>query len=441
MLQELVNCSLGHSESWDVKLTSNMSELTACIDLVKNHKVCIKNMTVSFDSGLSIEERSKFMRVFSEVFDHIEGLEYFTLNERLEDQALENLLNKKSLFGLKQLSLCHNTVHPAINSMNFWEVSLVKYLQTNNNLKDLSIHDAAGAITAAKYPNLKQAISIHPRLVQFDHGWSPKNDETILKNDPELTLALFRKEFTIAPEKRKQRDESFLLSVQWGIEQILRRPAEIKSQLNELNRLAKQYALIINDFPNLQLLHERIKKLISYMEIVYNTAYFYTCPSGYTHFHKRMNSLLNDYPSLLNDLFSQEKETQALERLLTIKQELKGIFKQVNRSIYPKSYSTIIDTTIGSELSRAKELLEDYTKNNSAISRFFHGHWNRHHVREVNHVIQLINQAQITTVKDLLREIKKIQLVNFKGSLAKRINFIEANLFEDETHPNISLHP
>ncbi|MGL5742764.1 MAG: DUF5617 domain-containing protein [Legionella sp.] len=76
-------------------------------------------------------------------------------------------------------------------------------------------------------------------------------------------------------------------------------------------------------------------------------------------------------------------------------------------------------------LQGARQLLNDYTKNNSAISRFFHGHWNRHHVAEVSQLVNKIDKGDIQDVTSLIAELKKINLVNTKGSLARRIYFLE----------------
>lgn len=76
------------------------------------------------------------------------------------------------------------------------------------------------------------------------------------------------------------------------------------------------------------------------------------------------------------------------------------------------------------ELSFARAVLNDYTKNNSALRRFFTGHWNRHHVAEVNALVVQMDQGKINTAADLLQKLKEIHLVNPNGSLARRISLI-----------------
>lgn len=76
-------------------------------------------------------------------------------------------------------------------------------------------------------------------------------------------------------------------------------------------------------------------------------------------------------------------------------------------------------------LINARALLDDYTKGNSALSRFFHGHWNRHHVAEVHALVQKIDNNEIKNVRELVNQLYQIPLVNKQGSLARRMNYIE----------------
>lgn len=96
---------------------------------------------------------------------------------------------------------------------------------------------------------------------------------------------------------------------------------------------------------------------------------------------------------------------------------------------YPSSYSTLI-ADIPDELLKAKRILEDYTKYNSGIGRFFSGHWNRHHVDAVNALVVRIGDGELASVPDLLDELNNIVLTNPIGSLAKRIAFIRENCQE-----------
>ncbi|CDZ78437.1 Ankyrin repeats (3 copies) [Legionella massiliensis] len=71
-------------------------------------------------------------------------------------------------------------------------------------------------------------------------------------------------------------------------------------------------------------------------------------------------------------------------------------------------------------LLKAQAILKDYTKSDSAIKRFFTGHWNRHHVDEVS----LILQSRYKSLEELLARLSQIDLLNPKGSLARRIIYM-----------------
>lgn len=131
-------------------------------------------------------------------------------------------------------------------------------------------------------------------------------------------------------------------------------------------------------------------------------------------------------------LFSEEHtgpEWEALReriRLMSEKAERERVTKS-NNSLFSKQITDPI-------LKQAVTLLNDYTKNNSLWSRFIHGHWNRHHVKEVNALVVKVYQMQITTAQGLLDELAKIHLVNSKGALANRINMIQRLITMRETH-------
>lgn len=55
--------------------------------------------------------------------------------------------------------------------------------------------------------------------------------------------------------------------------------------------------------------------------------------------------------------------------------------------------------------------LVDYTKSNSALCRFVHWHWNRHHVQAVNEIIRKVG-FEINSVERLLAKLNQIKLHN-----------------------------
>lgn len=80
----------------------------------------------------------------------------------------------------------------------------------------------------------------------------------------------------------------------------------------------------------------------------------------------------------------------------------------------------------------------------SAWRRFFCGHWNTHHATEVQKILDQINKQYIQSTQELLTELRKITLVNPKGSLSKRIQIIEryvSNQQATQQQPNNDTAP
>lgn len=74
-------------------------------------------------------------------------------------------------------------------------------------------------------------------------------------------------------------------------------------------------------------------------------------------------------------------------------------------------------------------MLDDYTKSDSGLLRFFNGNWNRHHIKEVSAITTIAKNINTTmTDKELLTHLKKIVLVNNQGTLANIIELIEAKI-------------
>lgn len=96
----------------------------------------------------------------------------------------------------------------------------------------------------------------------------------------------------------------------------------------------------------------------------------------------------------------------------------------------PASYDRIFNSK-QDPLQGARELLNDYTKGDSCLSRFFHGHWNRHHTYQINRIVKKIDNATLKTIEELLEELKFVSLMNPNGSLAKRIGHIKHRTASD----------
>jgi hypothetical protein len=77
-------------------------------------------------------------------------------------------------------------------------------------------------------------------------------------------------------------------------------------------------------------------------------------------------------------------------------------------------------------VQRARAVLDDYTKGDSAVRRFFSGHWNRHHVKDVAAIVRDIDRETLNSRESILKRLRDIQLVNKEGSLATRLRFLES---------------
>ena len=111
------------------------------------------------------------------------------------------------------------------------------------------------------------------------------------------------------------------------------------------------------------------------------------------------------------------------------------------REEYPKSYTALIQSG-EDKLTRARNILADYTGNGSRLNRFFRGHWNRHHTTAVDKIVQRIDQGTVSSVKELVLELKTINPGNITGSLARRTRFIEDTYIDfPETNYSMNIMP
>lgn len=149
---------------------------------------------------------------------------------------------------------------------------------------------------------------------------------------------------------------------------------------------------------------------------------------------KHLNALSKVSPANPFEADKFEKQKAAISKMvqeIIARRKVPGDVKsqeEVPSFIYPASYTKICDNH-ADPLAKARALLDDYTKSNSSISRFFHGHWRRHHVVELSLIIEEIGQDKtINNLKDLLHLLSCIPLQNNKGSLAHRIGFIKEHI-------------
>ncbi|KTD10750.1 hypothetical protein Lgra_1716 [Legionella gratiana] len=70
-----------------------------------------------------------------------------------------------------------------------------------------------------------------------------------------------------------------------------------------------------------------------------------------------------------------------------------------------------------------------------AIKRFFTGHWNRHHVSDVDKIVKKIDNGGFKDSAELVTEIDNLTIskkANPTGDLKQRLNFIKEKNSEQE---------
>ena len=100
----------------------------------------------------------------------------------------------------------------------------------------------------------------------------------------------------------------------------------------------------------------------------------------------------------------------------------------LKNSCTPPKYHLVWNTRPSdNNFEKAKELLKNY----SSPYRFFQGHWRRHHVDEINNLLNTATNMQ--ELRDGLQEISQSSPKGFNltGSLARRIFYIEKTCEED----------
>ncbi|MBA2657803.1 MAG: DUF5617 domain-containing protein [Tatlockia sp.] len=97
-----------------------------------------------------------------------------------------------------------------------------------------------------------------------------------------------------------------------------------------------------------------------------------------------------------------------------------------NTNYFPESYKTLTKDVEPKQdilFIQAKNLLTDYTKNNSKFSLFFTFHWGRNHREAVNDALN--NSVDLDSLLTRLKTVQEKEGFNPTGSLARRIRYIE----------------
>lgn len=94
----------------------------------------------------------------------------------------------------------------------------------------------------------------------------------------------------------------------------------------------------------------------------------------------------------------------------------------------------LAEISLSEPLAKARALLNNYTHGNSAVNRFFHGHWNRHYLVEVAQIIAQIDSGELNSKQSLLAALNNVEKkfpgnFNKSGSFARRREFIREIIF------------
>lgn len=106
----------------------------------------------------------------------------------------------------------------------------------------------------------------------------------------------------------------------------------------------------------------------------------------------------------------------------------------LEQSQWPFFFKLLVNDTM-TPLQKARALLNDYTKSDSATLRFITGQWNRSHVMDVARIVKHIDLGVIKSLEELKKETDEIDIHNDSGALSTRL----ACIFNTkEQQPDIS---
>ena len=96
-------------------------------------------------------------------------------------------------------------------------------------------------------------------------------------------------------------------------------------------------------------------------------------------------------------------------------------------------------------MDQMKKILNDYTKDNSWFKRVTSGHWNRHHIKEVNDIVVDMTKGKLTKPSEVMAALEKIEnnqskQVNPTGDFKKSISFMKEQLKTAQAEPEEPSH-
>ncbi|MBA2652290.1 MAG: DUF5617 domain-containing protein [Tatlockia sp.] len=98
----------------------------------------------------------------------------------------------------------------------------------------------------------------------------------------------------------------------------------------------------------------------------------------------------------------------------------------IEKHDWPESYQELIKDS--GRIKQIRNVLDDYSKGDSALMRFCYIRWRLSHTDVVPRIVYLIDKKLITNPEDLCYELEQIPLKNEEGSLARRICFLQGEL-------------
>lgn len=468
--------------SLEIKISSeNTKEIQELIQFFKTHskKFEVSQIKLDFSSQISSTERSAITLGLLKIAKHVTGIQHLILECSIKDYVLEAIFNNEAFSHLIGLKFKHEeekvgASRKMINTIHLFEESLVGYLQKNPVLESLQIDDYLDTLETRQHPKFKAAMMQHPKLIEFKTNFFEiGSNPSLLKNNTELQAA-FANKIQRDPAVIKKQHAHYFNNKRKEITSTLNR---FDTPTYALTSWAKRTALLnswLETWKEIKTIYDAFtpeeadnldqKKAIAtaftqYLQLLKTAAHLRTLseaskeqphkstlelfwditrPKLWEKIHAALQAESVDFSAILVNI---EKEQQALQQInVGLQQSAPIKSRQPKASTYPASY-TAITAKEDDGFEKAIILLKDYTKNNSALSRFFHGHWNRHHVSEITNLLSRIQSNEPNTINDLdalKTALQSIKLVNQEGSLAHRIGFINSHCSANQNNSSVS---
>ncbi len=360
---------------------------------------------------LALEEKST---VFEQAFEHVNSLEiakYFLSQVKISSRAVAKALNKQYLsedlfsylFELPEFQPAQEKLDSfLLTAMTYPKLNFFAYLCTKTSppkAPDQASMDAClkKAVSEKKWEAVKY-------LLQASSANKPTKNciesvvSEISKNLPESEQA-FNQLIALTQENKP---ESLSWERAWNI--VLR-----KQQW--------QYALaLVKSLNKFDIAYYELKEIVQYNQMeLFKTIY-----------------------KLMPEQVGRNKIIDAQK--LAVKTP--GVSQQFKvwlaNALHPESYNKLVAKE-EEKLGKVRALLNDYTKGDSLIGRFFTGHWSRHHTQTIAQLVKEIDENPSISLKEVMDKLHAIRLVNQQGSLAKRVQYIMDRLnvdMEFESLPN-----